>query len=188
MPVGSGINQIKLVPSLPTPPLGFCCLVLWLACASLGFYDLCWRDNVEPPGIPAPLNLLQVNGYLLPLPIPNLNFLVLCVRLTSGIVSDLLKHGFLLFGGFFRKNTMRHLYLILCSSLSPVRVPGIRIWKETVPGMADSGCSLNSWERQCTQRWLDIFLQESTMKKARIHTKDHQNSPFSNIFLLVYTH
>lgn len=70
---------------------------------------------MEPPGIPAPLNLLQVNGYLLPFPVSNLNFLVLCVRLSSGIVSNLLKHCFLIVWGFFnRKNTMRHLNLILC--------------------------------------------------------------------------
>lgn len=78
---------------------------------------------------------------------------------------------------------MRHLYLICCYSLSPVRVLGIRSWKDTVPGLADSGCSLSSWERQCTQRCLDIFLQESTMKKWSDPHKRPSEFPIPQYFL-----
>lgn len=55
--------------------------------------------------------------------------------------------------------------------------------KHTVPGLADSGCSLNSWERQCTQRWLDVFLQESTVKKISDPHKRPSEFPILQYFL-----
>ena len=39
-------------------------LLLWLLCASLGFYGLCWSNNVKRPGIPLPLQLLSAHRFL----------------------------------------------------------------------------------------------------------------------------
>lgn len=79
-------------PPFPLLPLAF----------AVCFYDLSvllWvqRDSVEPPGIPAPLNLLPAAGSWLPLTFPysQLEFpCALCPTFLAGILSNLLKHCF----------------------------------------------------------------------------------------------
>lgn len=83
VPVGSRINQIQLVPSLPTPPLGFWCFFFSRAC-SYDFPVLLWAFRVFAEAVTwSPLGShhhrihyqLQVLSYLLPctVPTPNLN-------------------------------------------------------------------------------------------------------------------
>lgn len=102
-------------PPFPLLPLAF----------AVCFYDLSvllWaqRDNVEPPGIPAPLNLLPAAGSWLPLTFPY-SQLEFPYALCQTFLEDSFKSPQTLFLnclGFFKlkkkPNMMRHLYLIPC--------------------------------------------------------------------------
>lgn len=70
---------LEFIKSSSFPP--FPLLPLAFAVCFCDLSVLLWAptDNVEPPGTPAPLNLLPAAGSCLPVPSPNLNFLVLSV-------------------------------------------------------------------------------------------------------------